>query len=192
MNSLFSVHIFLFSQDKPAVLCLQNLIVRDIANQQRGMFLISHSTPPEMYELHAASKDDRNTWMKLIQQTVSKSESIHNSLPQHFNASLKYLRTSNTKHFITSSVYLYYAAVHQERISLWSKLRTKLCYDDSEVCIKNLLSKHLSFAQISFIFVSFLSLSSWYPAEGSWSFGAVAGACDIVLWFGRGHRRSEC
>ncbi|KAK2903423.1 hypothetical protein Q8A67_008136 [Cirrhinus molitorella] len=61
--------------DKPAVLCLQNLIVRDIANQQRGMFLISHSTPPEMYELHAASKEDRNTWMKLIQQTVSNCPS---------------------------------------------------------------------------------------------------------------------
>uniref|UniRef100_A0A8C1P304 Rho/rac guanine nucleotide exchange factor (GEF) 2 n=1 Tax=Cyprinus carpio TaxID=7962 RepID=A0A8C1P304_CYPCA len=61
--------------DKPAVLCLQNLIVRDIANQQRGMFLISHSTPPEMYELHAASKDDRNSWMKLIQQTVSNCPS---------------------------------------------------------------------------------------------------------------------
>uniref|UniRef100_A0A672RD75 Rho/Rac guanine nucleotide exchange factor 2 n=1 Tax=Sinocyclocheilus grahami TaxID=75366 RepID=A0A672RD75_SINGR len=61
--------------DKPAVLGLQNLIVRDIANQERGMFLISHSTPPEMYELHAASKDDRNTWMKLIQQTVSNCPS---------------------------------------------------------------------------------------------------------------------
>ncbi|XP_016375750.1 rho guanine nucleotide exchange factor 2-like [Sinocyclocheilus rhinocerous] len=61
--------------DKPAVLCLQNLIVRDIANQERGMFLISHSTPPEMYELHAASKNDRNTWMKLIQQTVSNCPS---------------------------------------------------------------------------------------------------------------------
>ncbi|KAG7469495.1 hypothetical protein MATL_G00129460 [Megalops atlanticus] len=57
--------------DKPAVLSLKNLIVRDIANQERGMFLISDSTPPEMYEIHAASKDDRNTWMKLIQQTVS-------------------------------------------------------------------------------------------------------------------------
>ncbi|XP_063173149.1 rho guanine nucleotide exchange factor 2 isoform X1 [Candoia aspera] len=55
--------------DKPAVICLQNLIVRDIANQEKGMFLIS-STPPEMYEVHAASREDRNTWMKLIQQTV--------------------------------------------------------------------------------------------------------------------------
>ncbi|XP_030637246.1 rho guanine nucleotide exchange factor 2 [Chanos chanos] len=66
---------FFASLDKPAVLSLQNLIVRDIANQERGMFLISHSTPPEMYELHAASKDDRNNWMKLIQQTVSSCPS---------------------------------------------------------------------------------------------------------------------
>uniref|UniRef100_A0A8C8RIY8 Rho guanine nucleotide exchange factor 2 n=1 Tax=Pelusios castaneus TaxID=367368 RepID=A0A8C8RIY8_9SAUR len=56
--------------DKPAVISLQNLIVRDIANQEKGMFLIS-ATPPEMYEVHAASRDDRNTWMKVIQQTVS-------------------------------------------------------------------------------------------------------------------------
>ncbi|XP_032060556.1 rho guanine nucleotide exchange factor 2 isoform X2 [Aythya fuligula] len=56
--------------DKPAVISLQNLIVRDIANQEKGMFLIS-AAPPEMYEVHAASRDDRNNWMKLIQQAVS-------------------------------------------------------------------------------------------------------------------------
>lgn len=56
-------------QDKPAVVSLQNLIVRDIANQEKGMFLISN-TPPEMYEVHTASRDERNTWMRLIQQTV--------------------------------------------------------------------------------------------------------------------------
>ncbi|KAG7457886.1 hypothetical protein MATL_G00232030 [Megalops atlanticus] len=61
--------------DKSPVLSLKNLIVRDIANQERGMFLISDSTPPEMYEVHAASKDDRNTWMRLIQQTVSSCPS---------------------------------------------------------------------------------------------------------------------
>ncbi|KAK9391305.1 rho guanine nucleotide exchange factor 2 [Crotalus adamanteus] len=55
--------------DKPTVISIQNLIVRDIANQEKGMFLIS-STPPEMYEVHAASRDDRNTWMKVIQQSV--------------------------------------------------------------------------------------------------------------------------
>lgn len=68
-------------KDKPPVLSLQNLIVRDIANQERGMFLISDSTPPEMYELHGASKDDRNNWMKIIQQAVSRSAMKVHEIP---------------------------------------------------------------------------------------------------------------
>ncbi|XP_054103580.1 rho guanine nucleotide exchange factor 2 isoform X33 [Callithrix jacchus] len=55
--------------DKPSVVSLQNLIVRDIANQEKGMFLIS-AAPPEMYEVHTASRDDRSTWIRVIQQTV--------------------------------------------------------------------------------------------------------------------------
>ncbi|KAM4662208.1 rho guanine nucleotide exchange factor 2 isoform 1-T3 [Discoglossus pictus] len=55
--------------DKPAVISLPNLIVRDIANQEKGMFLIS-AKPPEMYEVHAASREERNTWMKIIEQSV--------------------------------------------------------------------------------------------------------------------------
>ncbi|XP_041663984.1 rho guanine nucleotide exchange factor 1a [Cheilinus undulatus] len=61
--------------DKPPVLSLQNLIVRDIANQDRGMFLISDSSPPEMYEFHAATKEDKNVWIRHIQRTVSKCPS---------------------------------------------------------------------------------------------------------------------
>ncbi|KAK2109768.1 Rho guanine nucleotide exchange factor 2 [Saguinus oedipus] len=55
--------------DKPSVVSLQNLIVRDIANQEKGMFLIS-AAPPEMYEVHTASRDVRSTWIRVIQQTV--------------------------------------------------------------------------------------------------------------------------
>lgn len=51
---------------------LTNLIVRDIANQERGMYLISDSTPPEMYELHVSSKEDRKTWMSRIQQAATR------------------------------------------------------------------------------------------------------------------------
>ncbi|KAF1388600.1 hypothetical protein PFLUV_G00091980 [Perca fluviatilis] len=58
------------SLDKSPVVSLNNLIVRDIANQERGMYLISASTPPEMYELHVSSKDDRRTWMSRIQQAA--------------------------------------------------------------------------------------------------------------------------
>uniref|UniRef100_A0A8C9X0H8 Rho guanine nucleotide exchange factor (GEF) 2a n=1 Tax=Sander lucioperca TaxID=283035 RepID=A0A8C9X0H8_SANLU len=60
--------------DKSPVLSLQNLIVRDIANQERGMFLISDSSPPEMYEFHAASKEEKNIWIRHIQRTVSRWE----------------------------------------------------------------------------------------------------------------------
>ncbi|XP_026203339.1 rho guanine nucleotide exchange factor 1a isoform X2 [Anabas testudineus] len=63
------------SMDKPPVVSLQNLIVRDIANQERGMFIISDSSPPEMYEFHAASKEDKNNWIRHIQRTVSKCPS---------------------------------------------------------------------------------------------------------------------
>ncbi|NP_001410313.1 rho guanine nucleotide exchange factor 2 isoform 1 [Danio rerio] len=68
---------FIFaSLDKSAVVSLQSLLVRDIANQERGLFLISsESSPPEMYELYAASKDDRNTWLRLIQQTIGSCPS---------------------------------------------------------------------------------------------------------------------
>ncbi|XP_039974297.1 rho guanine nucleotide exchange factor 2 isoform X2 [Xiphias gladius] len=58
------------SLDKSPVVSLTNLIVRDIANQERGMYLISDSSPPEMYELHTSSKDDRRTWMNRIQQAA--------------------------------------------------------------------------------------------------------------------------
>ncbi|KAM9353018.1 rho guanine nucleotide exchange factor 2 [Symphorus nematophorus] len=58
------------SLDKSPVVSLNNLIVRDIANQERGMYLISASTPPQMYELYASSKDDRKTWMSRIQQAA--------------------------------------------------------------------------------------------------------------------------
>ncbi|XP_035991554.1 rho guanine nucleotide exchange factor 2 [Fundulus heteroclitus] len=63
------------SLDKSPVVSLTNLIVREVANQEKGMYLISDSTPPEMYELYAASKDDRKTWMSCIQQTAQRSPS---------------------------------------------------------------------------------------------------------------------
>ncbi|CAJ1061322.1 rho guanine nucleotide exchange factor 2 isoform X2 [Xyrichtys novacula] len=63
------------SLDKSPVVSLNNLIVRDIANQERGIYLLSHSTPPEMYELYAASKDDRKAWITRIQQAAQSCPS---------------------------------------------------------------------------------------------------------------------
>ncbi|KAF7659596.1 hypothetical protein LDENG_00295630 [Lucifuga dentata] len=56
---------------KPPVIPLQKLIVREVANEERGMFLIIASAAgPEMYEVHTSSKDERNTWMRLIREAV--------------------------------------------------------------------------------------------------------------------------
>ncbi|MED6261477.1 hypothetical protein ATANTOWER_005748 [Ataeniobius toweri] len=56
---------------KPPVIALQKLIVREVANEEKGMFLISASSAgPEMYEVHTSSKEERNTWMRLIRETV--------------------------------------------------------------------------------------------------------------------------
>uniref|UniRef100_A0A8C2F1L9 Rho guanine nucleotide exchange factor (GEF) 28a n=1 Tax=Cyprinus carpio TaxID=7962 RepID=A0A8C2F1L9_CYPCA len=63
--------IFAAVDQKPPVISLQKLIVREVANEERGMFLISASSAgPEMYEVHAASKDERNAWMRLIREAV--------------------------------------------------------------------------------------------------------------------------
>uniref|UniRef100_A0A3B5KT06 PH domain-containing protein n=1 Tax=Xiphophorus couchianus TaxID=32473 RepID=A0A3B5KT06_9TELE len=54
---------------KPPVIALQKLIVREVANEEKGMFLISASSAgPEMYEVHTSSKEERNTWMRLIRE----------------------------------------------------------------------------------------------------------------------------
>uniref|UniRef100_A0A8C6PE42 Rho/Rac guanine nucleotide exchange factor 2 n=1 Tax=Nothobranchius furzeri TaxID=105023 RepID=A0A8C6PE42_NOTFU len=67
------------SLDKSPIVPLNNLIVREVANQERGMYLISSdSSPPEMYELYASSKDDRKTWMSRIQQAALRSEHYWN------------------------------------------------------------------------------------------------------------------
>lgn len=74
-----SVHVsllwfyLLFQDQKPPVIPLQKLIVREVANEERGMFLISASSVgPEMYEVHTSSKDERNGWMRHIRQAVER------------------------------------------------------------------------------------------------------------------------
>ncbi|XP_018592200.2 rho guanine nucleotide exchange factor 28 isoform X2 [Scleropages formosus] len=63
--------IFAAVDQKPPVISLQKLIVREVANEERGMFLISASAAgPEMYEVHTASKEERNSWMRLIREAV--------------------------------------------------------------------------------------------------------------------------
>ncbi|OXB80922.1 UNVERIFIED_CONTAM: hypothetical protein H355_016939 [Colinus virginianus] len=64
-------YVFAAVDQKPSVISLQKLIVREVANEERGMFLISASSAgPEMYEVHMNSKDERNSWMRHIQDAV--------------------------------------------------------------------------------------------------------------------------
>lgn len=57
--------------NKPSVISLQKLIVREVAHEEKAMFLIcASSNEPEMYEIHTSSKEERNTWMTHIRQAV--------------------------------------------------------------------------------------------------------------------------
>ncbi|XP_054836480.1 rho guanine nucleotide exchange factor 18 [Eublepharis macularius] len=64
-------YMFASVDSKPPVISLQKLIVREVANEERAMFLISASMQgPEMYEIHTNSKEDRNSWMAQIRRAV--------------------------------------------------------------------------------------------------------------------------
>ncbi|XP_005272521.1 rho guanine nucleotide exchange factor 18 isoform X1 [Homo sapiens] len=64
-------YVFASVDSKPPVISLQKLIVREVANEEKAMFLISASLQgPEMYEIYTSSKEDRNAWMAHIQRAV--------------------------------------------------------------------------------------------------------------------------
>lgn len=69
-----SLLFFWSSQDnKPSVISLQKLIVREVAHEEKAMFLIcASSNEPEMYEIHTGSKEDRNSWMTQIRQAAER------------------------------------------------------------------------------------------------------------------------
>ncbi|KAM4575042.1 rho guanine nucleotide exchange factor 18 isoform 1-T1 [Fundulus diaphanus] len=63
--------VFATVDNKPSVISLQKLIVREVAHEEKAMFLIcASSNEPEMYEIHTTSKEERNTWMSNIRQAV--------------------------------------------------------------------------------------------------------------------------
>ncbi|XP_064136524.1 rho guanine nucleotide exchange factor 18 isoform X1 [Loxodonta africana] len=64
-------YVFASVDSKPPVVSLQKLIVREVANEEKAMFLISASLKgPEMYEIYTGSKEERNTWMAHIRRAV--------------------------------------------------------------------------------------------------------------------------
>ncbi|XP_046951082.1 rho guanine nucleotide exchange factor 18 isoform X2 [Lynx rufus] len=64
-------YVFASVDSKRPVISLQKLIVREVANEEKAMFLISVSLRgPEMYEIYTSSKEERNTWMAHIRRAV--------------------------------------------------------------------------------------------------------------------------
>ncbi|XP_027014138.2 rho guanine nucleotide exchange factor 18 isoform X2 [Tachysurus fulvidraco] len=64
-------YVFSAVDGKPSVISLQKLIVREVAHEEKAMFLIcASSNEPEMYEIHTSSKEERNTWITCIRQAV--------------------------------------------------------------------------------------------------------------------------
>ncbi|XP_046732562.1 rho guanine nucleotide exchange factor 28-like isoform X4 [Silurus meridionalis] len=58
-------------EQKPSVVPLRALILREIANQDRGLFLISSdAAEPEMYEIHTQTREERDRWITLLQHTM--------------------------------------------------------------------------------------------------------------------------
>ncbi|XP_035798389.2 A-kinase anchor protein 13 isoform X4 [Amphiprion ocellaris] len=68
-------YVFAMLDQRSTVISLQKLIVREVANEERGLFLITAGIEkPEMMEVLANSKDERNTWMQLIQEAMQSIE----------------------------------------------------------------------------------------------------------------------
>ncbi|RXN38571.1 A-kinase anchor 13-like protein [Labeo rohita] len=64
-------YVFASLDQRATVISLQKLIVREVAHEERGLFLITAGIAnPEMVEVHASSREERNTWMQLIQDAM--------------------------------------------------------------------------------------------------------------------------
>ncbi|XP_030045577.1 A-kinase anchor protein 13 isoform X2 [Microcaecilia unicolor] len=65
-------YVFSSLDQKSTVISLKRLIVRDVAHEERGLFLISMGgKDPEMVEVYASSKEERNSWIQIIQDTIN-------------------------------------------------------------------------------------------------------------------------
>ncbi|KAM4749037.1 A-kinase anchor protein 13 [Rhinophrynus dorsalis] len=65
-------YVFASLDQKSTVISLRRLIVREVAHEEKGLFLISMgASDPEMVEVHASSKEERNSWIQTIQDTIN-------------------------------------------------------------------------------------------------------------------------
>ncbi|XP_058273980.1 rho guanine nucleotide exchange factor 28-like isoform X4 [Hemibagrus wyckioides] len=111
-------------EQKPAVVPLRALILREIANQDRGLFLISSdATEPEMYEIHTHNREERDRWITLLQHTTD-------SLPDNELKNNEELKCKNIKSLQEALLSL--------DVQVYAALEEKL-----RVCVGTLTHQHL-------------------------------------------------
>lgn len=88
--------VFAAVDNKPSVISLQGLIVREVAQDEKAMYLLCACTSsmPEMYQIQTGSKEERVTWTTLIREAVEcyREEEVYHDLLarlQHVQDSLK-------------------------------------------------------------------------------------------------------
>ncbi|XP_019522004.1 PREDICTED: A-kinase anchor protein 13 [Hipposideros armiger] len=65
-------YVFASLDQKSTVISLKKLIVREVAHEEKGLFLISMGVKdPEMVEVHAGSREERDSWIHVIQDTIN-------------------------------------------------------------------------------------------------------------------------
>ncbi|XP_069018084.1 A-kinase anchor protein 13-like isoform X2 [Embiotoca jacksoni] len=64
-------YVFASLDQRSTVVSLHSLIVREVANEERGLFLITAGiAKPEMVEVLASSKEERNTWRAIVLEAM--------------------------------------------------------------------------------------------------------------------------
>ncbi|KAM5171875.1 A-kinase anchor protein 13 [Mantella aurantiaca] len=65
-------YVFATLEQKSTVISLKKLIVRKVAHDEKGLFLISMGgKDPEMVEVHTNTKEERDSWINTIQDTMT-------------------------------------------------------------------------------------------------------------------------
>lgn len=107
--------VFAAVDNKPPVISLQRLIVREVAHEDKAMYLICACTirMPEMYEIHARSREECITWMTLIREAVNcyPEQELYRELTtrlQQFQDMLK-LRDDQIKQSLTEKQQIFAA-----------------------------------------------------------------------------------
>ncbi|KAL1772792.1 rho guanine nucleotide exchange factor 18 isoform X1 [Sigmodon hispidus] len=118
-------YVFASVDSKSPIISLQKLIVREVANEEKAMFLISASKQgPQMYEIYTSSKEDRNTWMAHIRQAVeSCPDEEDGSLSESEERKMIEARTMRLRDF-------------QERLSLKDQLIAQSLLEKQQIYLE--------------------------------------------------------